>query len=117
MKIKKSITKNVTNVVTDCRKTVINAIIELCQTVDRKKSGRIMFESPFVLIKSKINKRGLNFSVDHIIVNNILYGPIDRMDKSFILCYDEGGVKSSVFLSLGDLLIVYEKLKITVLHE
>lgn len=117
MKIKKSITNKVKASIHDCRATVNQAIIDLCELVDTKQSGTILFERPFVMSKSEMCKKEISFATGHMVINKIIYGPLDRMDKSFILGYDENCLTSSIFLSLGDLIKVYEELKITVRHE
>lgn len=119
MKIKKSITDRVKTVVCDCRDVLTRAIIELCQLIDKNESGKVFFERPFMLTTSKPTSKDKNFKYtsEHLIVNSIFYGPVDRMSNCFILSYDDEGVTSSFWLSLGDLHTVYGELLKTVRHE
>lgn len=117
MKIKKSITDKVKAALNNYSQTLMWAIIELCKEIDCNESGKIYFRSPFVLSSAKMGKKNGKFSVEYTYVDSIIYGPTDRMSSSFILCYDENGVASSFFLSIGDLQIVYDELKKTALHE
>ena len=57
------------------------------------------------------------FTTEQMVINTIIYGPVDRMDNMFVLGFDDDGQTSSLWLSVGDLVIVYEELLKTVRHE
>lgn len=117
MRIKKSLTNKVKVSLQDCRKQLILAIIELCKQIDKNESGTIAFLQPFVLSNVKMDKRSIMFNVEHMVVTHIIYGPTDRMDQSFILECDETGMTSSIWLSIGDLEIVYNQIVKVVRNE
>ena len=111
MKIKKSITDKYNCGIGKCRMAIIRSIIALCKETGIDPSVDIQFTQMLMIHTTKAKKRNgkfICFETETILADRISWST--RYDF-FVLGFADGYVKSSDFLTLDALCIVFEEMK------
>ncbi len=110
MRIKKSIQKNVSKAINDCKAVFVKEIINLCKQIGGEPGQDIIFAKPIMLVVAD-NKgsKEMNFNIHPIIADRISYN--DSKSPFFLLCFDDKAVASSTYLGLSDLDVVFAAMK------
>lgn len=120
MKVSKKFRENVNTGIDIFRRSIVRSTIELCMMIDEYKSGRIVFEDKVVISSTKKKQIGDVYETKIRVADSLLYSPDDAVCGYDIYGVEfgmKGAFETSPFLSLDDLLAVYNEVYKCVLHH
>ena len=107
MKIEKRIKTNVSASVENCKKAIKASIRELCEMVDYKYSGKILFKRAVPLTTTMV------IHEKHLQTRTVFVDSIGwNVNHEFFALYlDDEIVTSSIYTSVDDLMAIYKALE------
>jgi hypothetical protein len=109
MKINPRINKRVNESVTECRRVITNAIIELLKSIDVENGQETYLGKTLFLFQSKGN------TTETIICNMIAYE--DRSCNPYLIVRHGDTNHSSLFMAIDSLLVIFDAVKAVVRSE
>ena len=111
MKVKTSITRHVKGVTEIYRKTLIDAIIALLEQIGTQPGQTVKFNNLLILTATRNRKGGFGIETETIYADGIGYDKSSKGGQFFGLEYEGKGVVTSTFLSIDQLLQVYNTVR------
>lgn len=111
MKVKTSITKCVKEVTELYRKTLVDAIIALLEQIGTQPGQTVKFDELLVLTAIRNRKGGFGIETETIYADGMAYQKSSNGNQFFGLEYEDKVVVTSTFLSIDQLLQVYNTVR------
>lgn len=109
MKINPKINKRVNESVAECRKVLVDAIIELLKSIGAERGEEVSLGKMLFMFQSKGN------TTETIICDMIAYE--DRCSNPYLIVSQGDSCHSSSFLSIDSLLLIFDAVKAVVRSE
>lgn len=109
MKINPKINKRVNESVAECRKVLVDAIIELLKSIGAERGEEVSLGKMLFMFQSKDN------TTETIICDMIAYE--DRCSNPYLIVSQDDSCHSSPFLSIDSLLLIFDTVKAVVRSE